>query len=117
MPAKKKPGKKAGRKKAPRPPATHRTFIRTYPDLGKAWELIGKAGRSGPLDARAVRLVKLAVAMGAMREGAVHSNVRKALAEGLTKQEIKQAVALAAGTLGLPSTAAVFTWVRDVTGG
>ena len=30
---------------------------------------------------------------------------------------IDQVVALAAGTLGLPSTVAAYSWVQDVTGG
>jgi alkylhydroperoxidase/carboxymuconolactone decarboxylase family protein YurZ len=60
-----------------------------------------------------VRLVKLAVACGALREGAVHASVRKALALGLTRAEIEQVIALAAGTLGLPATVAIFSWVEE----
>ena len=89
--------------------------MRRYPKLAEAWEKIGEAGRSGPLDDKAARLIKLAIAIGAMREGAVHSGVRKALAAGISAEEIEQVVALAAGTLGFPSTVAVFTWVRDET--
>ena len=77
---------------------------------------MGEVGREGPLDGRAARLIKLAVAVGAMREGAVHSGVRKALASGITIEEIEQVVAPAAGTLGLPSTVAVFSRVRRVRG-
>jgi 4-carboxymuconolactone decarboxylase len=58
-------------------------------------------------------LVKLAIAIGALREGAVHASVRKALAMGITREEIEQVIALAAGTLGLPATVAVFSWVED----
>ena len=108
--------KKSKTKKSPKP-KTHREFGRSFPKLGKAWELIGVAGREGPLDDKTARLVKLGVAMGAMREGAVHSHVRQALAEGISEKEIGQVVALAAGALGMSSTAAVFTWVRDVTKG
>jgi alkylhydroperoxidase/carboxymuconolactone decarboxylase family protein YurZ len=75
--------------------------------------LIHEAGVEGPLDSKTVRLVKLGITIGAMREGAIHSNVRKAQDEGITASEIKQVVSLAAGTLGLPSTVAVFTWVED----
>ena len=60
------------------------------------------------------RLIKLGIAIGAMRESAVHSSVRKALALGITQQELDQVVALAAGTLGLPSTVAIYSWIRDV---
>jgi alkylhydroperoxidase/carboxymuconolactone decarboxylase family protein YurZ len=98
---------------APTPPETYQEFIRLYPQIGRAWEALAEAGRQGPLDGRTARLVKLAVALGAMREGAVHANVRKALAQGITRQEVEQVVALAAGTLGLPSAVAVYSWVRD----
>ena len=97
----------------PKPPKTYNEFVDRYPKLGQAWELIAEAGHEGPIDMRTQRLVKLGIAVGAMREGAVHSSVRKALAMGITPGEIEQVVALSAGTLGLPSTVAVFTWVRD----
>lgn len=97
----------------PRPPQTYRTFTERFPGLAQAWEALGAASRDGPLGERELRLVKLAVAIGAMREGAVHSNVRKALALGVTRAEIEQVVASSASTLGLPATVAVYTWVDD----
>ena len=96
---------------APKPPKAYQQFVKRYPKLDQAWEAIHDAGRQGPLDEKTARLVKLGIAIGAMREGAVHSSVRKALAMGIPKREIEQVVALAAGTLGLPSTVAVYTWV------
>jgi alkylhydroperoxidase/carboxymuconolactone decarboxylase family protein YurZ len=100
--------------RVPKPPATYTEFVTQYPELGSAWELIGKAGKKGPLDESTQRLVKLAVAIGAMREGAVHSSVRKARAQGISREAVEQVVALAVGTLGMPSTVAVYTWVREV---
>lgn len=97
------------------PPQTHEQFIQRYPSLGQAWELISRAGTEGPLDAKCARLIKLAVAMGAMREGAVHASVRKARDLGITKRELEQVVALAAGTVGLPAAVALHTWVEDET--
>ncbi len=99
--------------KLPPPPQTYIEFISRYPKLDVAWRAINAAGEEGPLDEKTRRLVKLAIAIGAMREGAVHSNVRKAAAAGVTPEEIEQVVALAAGTLGLPSTVAIFSWIRD----
>jgi alkylhydroperoxidase/carboxymuconolactone decarboxylase family protein YurZ len=99
--------------KSPKPPKTYELFVRRYPKLAEAWEKIGEAGKEGPLDGKTARLVKLAIAMGAMREGAVHSSVRKALGGGISVAEIEQAVALAASTLGMPATVAIFTWVHD----
>jgi alkylhydroperoxidase/carboxymuconolactone decarboxylase family protein YurZ len=98
---------------SPKPPETFQAFIARFPKLGQAWETLTEAGQEGPFDARTARLVKLAVAIGALREGAVHSGVRKALASGITPGEVEQVIALAASTLGLPATVAVYSWVRD----
>ena len=99
---------------APKPPKAYNEFVARYPKLGEAWNSIAAAGHDGPLDDRTCRLVKLGIAIGAMREGAVHSGVRKALGMGITAEEVEQVVALAAGTLGLPSTVAAFCWAGDV---
>lgn len=97
-----------------RPPKTYRQFVERYPKLGQAWDLLGEAGADGPLDERTCRLVKLGIAMGALRTGAVHSGVRKAMGLDITAEEIEQVVALTAGTLGMPSAVACFSWVQDV---
>ncbi len=96
------------------PPKAYDRFIERYPTLGRAWDLIHEAGSEGPLDARTVRLVKLGIAMGAMREGQVHASVRKALRMGIAREEIEQVVALVPGTLGMPSTVANSCWVNDI---
>jgi alkylhydroperoxidase/carboxymuconolactone decarboxylase family protein YurZ len=98
----------------PKPPKAFKAFTEKYPRLAEAWDLIHEEGRDGPLDAKTARLIKLGVAIGALRQGAVHSGVRKARAMGVTAEELEQVVALAAGTLGMPSTVAAFCWVRDV---
>ncbi len=100
----------------PTPPDTYQQFVARFPKLGDAWDAAARAGREGPLDAKVVRLVKLSVAVGALREGAVHANVRKALAEGISAREVEQVIALAAATIGLPATVAVFSWARDLLG-
>lgn len=97
----------------PKPPDTFLEFTQRYPQLAEAWRLAQRAGEAGPLDEKAQRLVKLGIAVGSLREGAVHSAVRKALAAGVTRDEIDQVVALAASTIGFPSAVAVFSWVRD----
>ena len=98
----------------PESPQAHKDFVRRYPKLAHAWELIASAAQEGTLDEKTVRLLKLATAMGTLREGAVHSSVRKALAQGITRAEIEQVVAVAAGSLGMTSVVAVYTWVQDV---
>lgn len=99
--------------KFPKPPRTFHDFTKTFPTLRKAWDLMGDASKEGPLDDRTARLIKLGVAIGAMREGAVHSSARKALALGATQAELNQIVALAASIIGMPSAVAVWTWLHD----
>src|SRR3989338_6980504 len=100
--------------KLPKPPETYESFVHRFPKLKEAWEQIAEAGKDGPLDQKTVRLIKLGIAIGAQKEGAIHSSVRKALALNITQEEIEQAVTLAAGTIGLPSTVAVYSWIQDV---
>jgi len=98
----------------PKPPETHHRFVETFPELAEAWQIIGAAGKDGPLDERTCRLVKLALAMGAQQEGSVHASVRKGLAMGISREELEQVVVLAAGTLGFPQTVAAYTWIKDL---
>jgi 4-carboxymuconolactone decarboxylase len=98
----------------PKPPDTYREFTQRYPKIAKAWELLGDAGLEGPLDEKSARLVKLGIAIGCLREGAVHSAVRKAVARGASREEVEQVIALSASTIGLPAAVAVYTWSRDV---
>ena len=98
----------------PKPPVTHDAFVKAFPELAQAWETVGAAGRNGPLDEKTARLVKLAVAIGCQQEGAVHASVRKGLAMGITREELEQVIALAAGTLGFPRAVAAYTWIQDL---
>jgi len=100
-------------KKTSRPPALHHQFVRRFPRLGRAWDLVNEEGGDGPLGAKTQRLLKLAAAVGAMREGAVHSAVRKARDAGASLAEMEQVVALAASTIGFPASVAVWSWVRE----
>lgn len=97
----------------PKAPKAYREFVGRFPGLARAWDAINDAGAEGPLDPRTRRLAKIAASMGAMREGAVRSGVRKALAEGISLEEIEQLVPLVAGTIGLPSAVACWSWVRE----
>ena len=73
-----------------------------------------RQAHAGPRDARERRLLKLALAIGAGSEGAVHSHARQALAAGLTAEELKQVAVLSITTLGFPVAMAGFSWIRDI---
>jgi 4-carboxymuconolactone decarboxylase len=102
--------------KASTPPKAYRNFTTRFPKLGLAWETMREGEKDGPLDEKTMRLIKLGVAIGSFGEGAVHSAVRKAAAAGASRAEIEQVIALAAGTIGLPSAVAVHTWVQESLG-
>lgn len=97
----------------PSPPKIYQEFVKRYPKLEKAWEQLSEAGREGPLEDKTLRLVKLGIAIGAMREGEIRANLRKAVALGISQAEIEQVIALAAATLGMSATVAVFSWVEN----
>ncbi|MBI4564712.1 MAG: hemerythrin domain-containing protein [Planctomycetes bacterium] len=94
-------------------PEAYRNFVARHPLLEKSWDLLREAESTGPLDERAVRLVKLGIALGAYREGAVRSAARKARAAGVMEDELHQVVALAASTIGFPSVVAGESWILD----
>nr|WP_231703985.1 carboxymuconolactone decarboxylase family protein [Cochlodiniinecator piscidefendens] len=57
---------------------------------------MGKAcANAGPLSDRERRLVKLALAIGAALEGAIHSHTRRARAEGIENAALDQVALLA----------------------
>ena len=81
----------------------------------QAVEALGETtGAAGPLDKKTCVLVKLAIAVGASREGAVHSHTRRALEAGCTPDELRHVGVLAITTIGFPSTMATMSWVEDI---
>ncbi len=96
------------------PPKTYQRFVARFPKLGDAWNEARAAELDGPANAKERRLLKLAIAIGAMRQGAVTSSARKALDAGASEEEILQVIALSASTLGFPSTVAVFSWIEPL---
>ncbi len=97
----------------PDPPKMYRDFTERFPGLADAWAKTSETARGGPLDAKTVILMKLGIAAGALRQGAVHSCVRKAIALGVTREECEQIVPMVAGTMGFPTAVAIWSWMRD----
>lgn len=86
-----------------------------HPDIWSAYSALNQAAAdSGPLSDREKRLVKLALAIGAGSEGAVHSHTRRAKDEGVEATAIAQVALLAIGPLGLPRAVAAKTWIEDI---
>jgi len=88
-----------------------------HPDVWATYEKLGEAvSEGGPLNPKTRRLVKLALAIGCGSEGAVHSHVRRGLAEGATAEEMRHVMLLAITTLGLPAAVKALTWMDDILG-
>lgn len=96
-------------------PEPYEEFKKRFPKVVAAHDRSGaEAAKSGPLAPKVQHLVKLAMALGARAEGAVHSHARRALEAGATKREIEHVAVMAVATLGFPTAVAGFTWIRDI---
>lgn len=95
-------------------PKAYEKFKKAYPKIWQAYDRLGAAVHDGgPLEKKNRELLKLAMAIGARLEGAVHSHTRRALEAGATAEEIYHVVLLGVTTLGFPHTVAALTWVAD----
>jgi alkylhydroperoxidase/carboxymuconolactone decarboxylase family protein YurZ len=105
-------------KTSTRLPAGAGALARHHPEIWEAYTQLGeRCAEAGPLDRRESRLVKIALAAGAASEGALHSHVRRGLAEGLPSGDIRHIALLAIPTLGLPAAVRAMTWMDDILSG
>lgn len=96
-------------------PEVYLRFRERSPAVAEALDALARATESaGSLDVRSQRLVKLGIAVGALAEGAVRSNVRKARAAGFSDDEIRQVALLAITTAGFPAAVAAMGWIDEV---
>ena len=96
-------------------PGYARHVADTKPAVWRAYEQLGQAcSEAGPLSGASLHCVKLALAIGAGSEGAVHSHVRRALEAGVEPDAIHHVAYLAATTLGFPRAVAALTWIDDI---
>lgn len=97
-------------------PATAGQFADAHPEVWDAYSDLGAAcAAAGPIDGETKRLVKLALAVGAQSEGAVHSHVRRGLEEGIDPEALRHVATLGIPTLGFPEAMAADSWITDLT--
>jgi len=85
-----------------------------HPDVWERYSDLGRAcAAAGPLEGETKRLVKLALAVGAGSEGAVHSHVRRGLEEGVDPEALQHVATLSIPTLGFPTAMAARSWIND----
>ena len=96
-------------------PDVYKGFQQQFPEIAKAYdELAVRCHDWGPLDEKTRRLIKLGIAIGLSSEGGVRSHARRALAEGITTDELRHAVLMAFTTTGFPTMIAAMKWVDEV---
>ena len=96
-------------------PDIYVSFRERFPQVAQAQDrLAAEVDAAGPLDERTSRLVKLGIAVGSLSQGAVRSNVRKALTAGATREEVEHVVLLSLTTRGFPATVAAWGWVQEI---
>lgn len=96
-------------------PAAASRVAEEYPDVWNAYASLGESlANAGGLSDRERRLVKLALAIGAGSEGAVHSHARRGSDDEISADDARQVALLAITTLGFPRAVAALTWIEDV---
>ena len=99
---------------APKLPATFRSFMQKFPELGEAHQKVAEVvDRMGPLDRKTCELIKIGICLGAGLESALRSHVRRALEHGATENELEQAIMLGMNTRGFPATVAAWRWMQQ----
>lgn len=96
-------------------PAIYAGYRERFPEVAATMDALAQAtAAAGPIDERTQRLVKLALAIGGVAEGAVRSNARKALDLGVSPDELRHVAMLAVTTAGLPTAIAGLAWIEEV---
>lgn len=86
-----------------------------HAELIEAVEVMGNAARSaGPLDEKAVQLIKLAAAAAIGSKGALRSHALRALEAGASIEEVRHAIIVLTSTIGFPTVAAALARIDEV---
>ncbi len=93
---------------SPAEPHTLQEFKRQFPAVWEAYEKLRAACDQGPLDERTRELIKIGVSAALRREGGLIAHISKALRAGATQKEVYQAIILATGLAGFPTTLGSF---------
>jgi alkylhydroperoxidase/carboxymuconolactone decarboxylase family protein YurZ len=97
-----------------RPPDIVQKFATEQPDVWNAYNQLGEAVKNaGPIDEKTQRLLKLALAVGSGREGAVRAHARRANRVGIPQVELEHVAALGITTLGWPAAFAARCWIQQ----
>ena len=102
------------KKTASKPPKFYTDFLKKYPEVGKQYEKMGDVvHQQGPLNERERALVKLAISGSHLFHSALKSHIRKAIAVGVTRDEIEHVALLMLPTIGFPTMMAMMGIIED----
>lgn len=97
-----------------KPPKFYTDFLKKYPEVGKQYEKMGDVvHQQGPLNERERALVKLAISGSHLFHSALKSHIRKAIAAGITRNEIEHVALLMLPTIGFPTMMAMMGIIED----
>jgi alkylhydroperoxidase/carboxymuconolactone decarboxylase family protein YurZ len=92
----------------------YRALGQRHPEVVSAYETLAAACRAaGPLEARDIALLKVAVSIGRGSWRSVHAHARKALEAGVAPDALRHLVILSLPTIGLPATLDAQKWVEE----
>ncbi len=95
-------------------PFSYKRLKKEFPEIEKEYDrLAKKCHATGPLNETTRRRNTLGIAIGTETEGAIKSQTRRALAIGVTRDEIRHAVLLGLTTIGFPKMIAALNWVHE----
>lgn len=100
--------------KIPQPPKFYKQFEEKYPQVAKQYEALGDAVHGlGSLSDRDRALIKLAISGSHLYSSAFKAHIRKAVAEGISREEIEHLVLLFLPTVGFPTMMAAMGIVEE----
>jgi len=86
-----------------------------FKEYGQAIDQLGNAVRhAGPIDDKTSHLIQMAAAAAIRSEGGVHSQARRAVEAGASREEVYHALILLTSTIGFPNVAAAISWVDGI---
>lgn len=94
---------------------SHYEHLRTlFPQVIEQLETMGKTlHEAGPLDEKTLLLTQMCAAAAMHSEGSVRSHARRALAAGVTAEQLRHALIAQLNTIGFPTVAAALAWVEE----
>ncbi|MEP2670218.1 MAG: carboxymuconolactone decarboxylase family protein [Cyclobacteriaceae bacterium] len=103
-----------GKKNMPKPPKFYEEFVKKYPQVADTYEKLGNAVHDqGPLNERDRALIKLAISGSHLYSSAFKAHIRKAIATGISREEIEHLVLLFLPTIGFPTMMAAMGIVAE----